>query len=60
MKSECKSSNIDCEQNLNDREHNYEIKFLATVLWELGHPEEPDETLVEVLENENGRAIIPH
>ena len=30
-------------------ESNHGIEFLSQVLWELGHPEEPKETLLEVL-----------
>ena len=30
--------------------HRHGIDFLSQVLWELGHPEEPKETLIEILE----------
>ena len=61
MNNEHQSSNLDSKQDLNDWEHNHGIEFLSMVLWELGHPEEPDETLLEVLKNvgqETGACII--
>jgi hypothetical protein len=32
-------------------EGNHGIEFLSQVLWELGHPEEPKETLLDVLKS---------
>ena len=51
MNNERQSSNLDSKQDPYDWEHNHGIGFLSMVLWELGHPEEPDETLLEVLKD---------
>ena len=61
MNNEHQSSNIDSKQDPNDWEHNHGIGFLSMVLWELGHPEEPDKTLLAVLKDvqqETGACIL--
>ncbi len=61
MNNKRKNSNLDSKYDPNDCEHNHGIGFLSMVLWELGHPEEPDETLLEVLkavQQETGALII--
>ncbi len=61
MNNKRQNSNIDSKYDPNDCEHNHGIGFLSMVLWELGHPKEPDETLLEVLkavQQETGALII--
>ena len=61
MNNQRQNSNIDSKYDPNDCEHNHGIGFLSMVLLELGHPKEPDETLLEVLkavQQETGARII--
>ena len=61
MTNKRQNSNTDSKYNPYDFEHNHGIGFLSMVLWELGHPKEPDETLLEVLkavQQETGARII--